>query len=337
MITEVVEKSELGREISFEVDRETVEKERLSIIREIRENAAVEGFRKGKAPDSMIESKFQDTIRENILKRVVPEVYFNGLKEKGFSPAVEPDVYAVNFEDGGLKFKVYFELKPQVNLPKYKGIPVKQRTPEPVTEKNISDVLAEWEKKPEFASSIIDPGKRNAWRERIKQQLEDYNSMRARMEEEKELWSEIFKGTSFPVPEKMVNEQAIRYTEDYLSRMDLRNKPQEEKEKLAKEVFDRVKPEAETSVKRYFILDSIAGAEKIEVSEEEVKAKITELSRTVGESFDQIREKLEKSGKMHDLKDEIRIQKAFKVLTDNIQSIKRVILPGEEKKLEMIK
>lgn len=337
MITDVVEKSELGREMSFEVEKETVDKERLTIIKEIKENAAIEGFRKGKAPDSIIETKFQDTIRENLLKRVVPEVYFDALKQKGFSPAVEPDVYGVNFDDGGLKFKVYVELKPEVNLPKYKGIPVKKRTPESVTEKNVNDVLAEWEKKPEFASSIIDPTKRNAWRERIKKQLEDYNVMKARMEEEKELWGEIFKSTAFPVPEKMVNEQAIRYTEDYLSRMDIKNKTQEEKEKLAKEIFEKVKPEAEVNVKKYFVLDRIAETEKIEVSEEEIKERITELSRSVGEPFEQVKEKLEKSGKMHDLKDEIRIQKAFRVLTDNVQSIKRVILPGEEKKLETIK
>ncbi len=337
MITEVVEKSELGREMSFEVGREIVDKERISILKEIKENASIEGFRKGKAPDSIIETKFQDTIKENLLKRVVPDVYFEALKEKGFSPAVEPDVYGVNLEDGTLKFKVYIELKPQVGLQKYKGIPVKKRTPELVTEKHVDDVLAEWEKKPEFASSIIEPSKRNAWRDRIKKQLADYNAAKARMEEEKELWGEIFKSASFPVPGKMVNEQAVRYTEDYLSRVDLKNKTQEEKEKLAKEIFEKVKPEAEMNVKKYFILDKIAEMEKIEAGEEDVKEKIEELSRSVGETFEQVREKLEKSGRMHDMKDDIRLQKAFKVLMDNVQAIKKVILPGEEKKLETIK
>ncbi len=161
--------------------------------------------------------------------------------------------------------------------------------------------------------------------------------MKARMEEEKEMWSEIFKEVSFPVPEKMVAEQAISYTEDYLSRMDLKNKTQEEKEKLAKEIFDKVKPEAETIVRRHFILDRIAESENIQADDEDVKSRIAELSRSIGEPFEQVKDKIEKSGKMHDLKDEIRIQKAFKFLTDNIQSIERVILPGEEKKLETIK
>jgi FKBP-type peptidyl-prolyl cis-trans isomerase (trigger factor) len=338
MITEVVEKSRLGREISFDVEKEILDRERVSIIKEIKNSAVIEGFRKGKAPDSIIETKYQDTIRENLLKRIIPKIYLDALKQKGFSPVVEPDIYGVNFDNGVLKFKVYIELKPDVNLPGYKGISVKRRTPEPVTEKDIDKTLAEWEKKPELVSSIIDPVKRKAWREKIKKQMEDYNAMKAHMEEDKELWREIFKNTDFPVPEKMVNEQALRYTEDYLNRMDfVKNKTQEEKEKLAKEVFEKVKPEAETNVKKYFVLDKIAETEKVEVSEEDVKEKVTELSRSVGESYEQVKEKIENSGKMHEIKDEIRIQKAFKILTDNVQSIKRVILPGEEKRLETIR
>ncbi len=337
MITEVVEKSKLGREISFEVEKERVDRERLAIIKEIKENAVIEGFRKGKAPDSLIETKYQEVLRENLLKRLVPEVYLEALKQKGFSPAVEPDIYGVNFDNGGLKFKVYIELKPVVSLPRYKGIPVKKRTPEPVTETDVDMALADWEKRPELASTIVDPVKRKVWREKIRKQLEDDRIMKAHMEEEEELWSEIFKNTDFPVPEKMVNKQSIRYTEDYLNRMDIKYKTQEEKEKLAKDIFKKVRPEAEISVKKYFILDKIAETEKIEVTEEEVKEKITELSRSVGETFQEVKKKLEKAGKMDDVKDEIRIQKAFRLLWDNVYPIKRIILPGEREGLETIR
>jgi len=240
MITEFLEKSKLGREISFEVEKEVLDNERLDIIKEIKNNVNIEGFRKGNAPDSIIETRYQDTIRENLLKRIVPKVYLDALKQKGLSPAVEPDIYGVSFNDGTLKFKVYVEVKPEVNLPRYKGISVKKREPEPVTEKNVEEELAKWEKKPELTASIIDPVKRKAWREKIRKQMEDYNVMKARMEEDKELWMEIFKNTDFPVPEKMINEQALRYTEDYFSRMDVKDKTQEEKEKLAKDIFEKV-------------------------------------------------------------------------------------------------
>lgn len=336
-MVEVSEKSALGREMFFDVEKSRVDEERRLIVKDIKQNAAVEGFRKGKVPESIIESKFADEIKEHLVKRIIPEIYFSAIKEKGFSPAVEPDVFGVDLEGGGLKFKVYVELKPEVMLKKYKGISVKQRKPEFVTEKNVDEVLAEWEKRPEFAATIIEPSKRKAWRDRIRQQLEDYNRMHASTEEDKQLWDELFKDADFPLPEKMVNEQAVRYTEDYFSRMDLKEKMQEEKEKIAKEIFEKVKPEAEASVRRYFILDKVAETEKIEVGEEEIKERITRLSRATGDSFEQMKEKLEKADKIDDLKDEIRIQKAFNVLKENINFIQRVILPGEEKKLETLK
>ena len=44
------------------------------------------------------------------------------------------------------------------------------------------------------------------------------------MQEDKQLWDAILKDVDFPVPEKMVREEAISYTEGYLSRMNLGEK-----------------------------------------------------------------------------------------------------------------
>jgi len=337
MTMEVVEKSALGREILFSVEKSRVDEKRRVVVKELKENATVEGFRKGRVPESIIESKYADLIRENILKGIIPEEYQRAISEKGLSPAVEPEVSEVNLDDSGLRFKVYVELMPEVPLKKYKGISIKKKNPEPVTEKNIDEALEKWERRPEFAASIIDPSKRKAWREKIKAQLEDYSRMQAVMDEDRQLWDEIFKNTDFPVPGRMVREQALRYTEDYFSHMDLKEKTQEEREKLARDIFEKVKPEAEITVRKYFVLNKVAETENIEVKEEDIKQKITELSRTVGDSFEKMKEQLEKAGRMDDLKDDIRIQKAFRVLKENAQFIKRVILPGEDRKLETLK
>ncbi|MCM8820938.1 MAG: hypothetical protein NC932_03205 [Candidatus Omnitrophica bacterium] len=334
---EVIEKSALGRELSFVVDKDTVKKEREGIIAEIKKNAEIEGFRKGKAPDEIIENKFEKLIKENLLNRIIPDVYIETIKEKGLRPITEPDVYDVSLDEYGLKFKVYLELKPDVPLKKYKGITVKRITPEPVAEKEIEEVLIEWEKNPSLASSIIDPEKRRLWKDKIRQQLEGWKKVDALMKENKQLWDEIFKDIDFPVPEKMVRDEAIRYTEEHLSKMNMEGKSKEEIEKIAKDIFEKMKPEAVLSVKRYLVLDKVAEMENIEAEEKEINERIEEISRSAGEPSEQIRQKLEKAGRMDALKDEIRIQKAFRFMRDNAKFIERIILPGEEKKLEIIK
>lgn len=332
MKVDMVEKSELGRELIFSIEKEKVEEEKKGIVKEIKKDAVIEGFRKGKAPDNLVEKKYSSLIQERLLKKLITEAYFQVIKEKSLTPIVSPDVYDVNFDDGELKFKIYIELKPEVKLKKYKDIPVKKVKPESVSEKKIDEVLKEWEKKPEFAASIIDPEKRRAWREKIRAQLEYYSKVKAQVEEEKQLWEGIFKGVNFPLPEKLVNERAKRYTEEQLQRMNLQGKTKEEIEKVVQEIFDRVKPIAKEDLKKYFILDKIAEIEKIEVNEEEINQRIESISRTVGQPFESVKERLEKDGGIEDLKEEIRIDKAFKFLKDKANFIERIILPGEDKK-----
>jgi len=157
---EVTEKSALGRELFFVVDKIKVEQERHNIVEEIKKNAEIEGFRKGKAPDEIIERKFEELIKENLLNRIIPDAYIEAIKEKGLNPVTDPDVFDVSLNEEGLKFKIYVELKPDVQLKKYKGISIKRVTPEPVTEKEVEEVLIEWEKNPSLTSSIIDPEKK---------------------------------------------------------------------------------------------------------------------------------------------------------------------------------
>ncbi|MCM8762461.1 MAG: hypothetical protein NC905_03650 [Candidatus Omnitrophica bacterium] len=334
---EVIEKSALGRELSFVVDKTKVEKERRNIIEEIKKNAEIEGFRKGKAPESIIEKKFEKLINDNLLNRIIPDVYIETIKENDLRPITDPDVFDVSLDEEGLKFKVYLELKPDIPLKKYKGITVKRITPEPVAEKEVEEVLTEWEKNPSLASSIIDPEKRRLWKDKIRQQLDEWKKLDALVKENKQLWDEIFKDIDFPVPEKMVTEEALRYTEEHLSKMNMEGKSKEEIEKIAKDIFEKVKPEAVLSVKRYLVLDKVAEMENIEAEEKEINERIEEISRSAGESSEQVRQKLEKADRMEALKDEIRIQKAFRFMRDNAKFIERVILPGEEKKLEIIK
>lgn len=331
MKLEIVKKSELGKELCFEVEKEKVEEEKRNVIKEVKKQAEIEGFRKGKAPDELVEKKYYSLIQEQLLKRIITDAYVKAIQENNLNPIVSPDVYDVKFnDDGSLSFKIYIEEKPDVKIKKYKDIPVKKVRPEPVTEEMVENVLKEWEKRPEMKAALVDLEKRRAWKEKIRQQLIDYAKAKAEMEEEKQLWEGLMKNASFPVPEKLVNERAARYTEEQLRRMDLRNKPKEEVEKIAREIFEKVKPIAEQDIKKYFILDRVSELENIKAEEKEVKARIEHISRVVGQPYEKVKQQLEKDGRIEDIKEEIRIDKTYKFIKENANIIERVILPGEK-------
>jgi trigger factor len=333
MKVEINRKNEIEVEMFFEIGKEEIEEEKKRVIKEIKKEAEVEGFRKGKVPENIIEKKFQDLIRENIFKNLVSRSYVETVKKENFTPIIEPEIYDVEFTDEKLSFKIGIELKPNVEIKKYKGIPVKKVEPKKVEEKDVENALKELEKRPEFAASIIDLEKRNMWKKRIREELEAREIEKAKIEEENQLWDQLFKNSKFILPEKLINKRASKYTEYQLRRIDLRGKTKEEIENYANEIFKIVKPYAENEVKKYFILDKIAEIENINVDEKEIDERIEIFSRNLGRPFDEIKNELLKNGEIENIRDEIRIDKAYKIVKDNINYIERIVLPGENKKI----
>lgn len=333
MKIEIKRKNEIEVEIFYEANKEEIEEEKKNVIREIQKVAEIEGFRKGKAPENIIEKKFGETIREKIFENIVKRVYLETLKKENFVPIVEPEIYDVNYTDEKLSFKIDIELKPEVKIKKYKGITVKKVEAKEVKEEDVENVLKELEKKPEFASSIIDLEKRQMWKKRIREELEEREKNIARMEEERQLWDGLFKNSEFIVPEKLVNKRASKYTEYHLRKANLKGKTTKEIEDYAQEIFKIVKPYAEEEVKKYFILDKIAEIENINVDEKEINERIEILSRSIGKSFDEVKKEFEETGEIENIRDEIRINKAYKIVKENVNYIERIIIPGQEKKL----
>ncbi len=333
MKIEINKKGKIEIELVCDVNKEEIEEEKKVIVKEIKKDAEIEGFRKGKVPEEIIERKFSDVIGERILRNFVSKAYFDTLKKEDFIPVVEPELYDVEFTEEKLKFKIGIELKPEVKIKKYKGITVKKVEPKEIKEEDVENALKELEKRPEFASSIIDLEKRQMWKKRVREELEEREKNNAKMEEEKQIWNALFKNSEFPLPEKLVNKRASKYTEYQLRRLNLQGKTKEEIENYAREIFKIVKPYAEEEVKKYFILDKIAEIENIKIEDSEVNERIEFLSRSIGKPFEEVKKQLEENQEIENIKEEIRIDKAYKIVKENINYIEKIVIPGQEKKI----
>ncbi|MGB9678206.1 MAG: trigger factor family protein, partial [Candidatus Ratteibacteria bacterium] len=233
MKIDINRKGEIEVELICEAGKEEIEIEKNKIIKEIKKDAEIEGFRKGKVPEDIIEKKFAETIKENILRNIISKAYYETIKKENFIPVIQPEIYDVEFTEEKLNFKIGLELKPSVKIKKYKGITVKKIQPKQVKEEDVENTMKELEKRPEFASSIIDLEKRQMWKKRIKEELEEREKNNAKIEEEKQLWNDLFKNSEFPIPEKLVAKRARDYTEYHLRRMNLQGKTKEEIENYA--------------------------------------------------------------------------------------------------------
>jgi trigger factor len=99
----------------------------------------VPGFRKGKVPRQVLEARIgrQTLIAEAIEHEAVPEFYAKALDEHGVEPLSRAKVEPPDYQDGEpLEFSATVEVKPEIELPDYRGIQVEQPAVE-VTEDHV--------------------------------------------------------------------------------------------------------------------------------------------------------------------------------------------------------
>jgi trigger factor len=93
-------------------------------------------------PRSMIKLHFSDDVRQEVARRLIPDVYRQALDQTQLRPVDEPDLQDVTLEESApLKFSAVIEIKPAIALGKYVGLDVKH-TPKPFTESEVDEGLA---------------------------------------------------------------------------------------------------------------------------------------------------------------------------------------------------
>jgi trigger factor len=144
-----------GCKHSLEITIPTVEVEQETerVILEIQKKVRLPGFRPGKAPASMVKSKFAGDIRQDVLEKLVPR-FFRAATEKDHLKVVGgPSISEVHFHTGEpLKFKAEFEVAPEFELGDFRGLAITYNEPEAKDEdvaKRLDEIR---ERKAEFVN-----------------------------------------------------------------------------------------------------------------------------------------------------------------------------------------
>ncbi len=137
----VEEMSPCKRKLQVEEGPEVVRAAWQKAFSRVQKEARLPGFRKGKVPSSMIKLHFADEVRQEVARRLIPDVYRQALAETQIKPVEEPDLQQVSLEeDAPLKFEAVVEIKPAIALGQYTGLSVKH-TPKPFEDREVDDTL----------------------------------------------------------------------------------------------------------------------------------------------------------------------------------------------------
>ncbi|MBP6882750.1 MAG: hypothetical protein KBC15_04350 [Candidatus Levybacteria bacterium] len=227
-------------QLTITIPAADVKKASSTVVDQTVDNAKVPGFRKGKAPKKLVEEATStEALKEETLKKLLPEAYIQAITEHKLRPIVNPKIHVQKLDDGGdWVFTAETCEMPEVTLGEYK--------------KAVKDVTAK--------SKIIVPGK-----EQETVNVDD-------------ILMPIVQKASVAIPKILVEfevDRLLSQTLDEIKSLGLTleqylGSTNKTPEKLREDFAEK----AQNDIKVEFVLAKIAETEKITVEEKEVEEAI---------------------------------------------------------------
>jgi len=137
---EKIDTNKVQMEIEVPVDEvnEALDQAYKKVVKDV----SIPGFRKGKVPRKVLESRLGPEVLYNeALEILVDPAYIKAVEESQIEPISQPEMELVQIEkDKPLIFKVTVDVKPEVELPEYKGVTV-EKVKKEITQDDIDRYL----------------------------------------------------------------------------------------------------------------------------------------------------------------------------------------------------
>lgn len=228
-------------EIKFTIPWAIIKKEWDIVVAENVKNAELPGFRKGKAPKTLVNDNIDKVkIRDEVVKKLLPQSYIEAVKENNLRPVIDPNIHMEGelLEGADWKFHAILCEAPNVDLGTYKD--------------SVKKITAK--------SKIIVPGKEQ--------------------EEPKfdEIVKVLIESAKLTIPSVLIEREADRLlsqTLDEIKKLGMNlNQYLSSTGKTAQNLRAEYAKKAETDLKLEFVLQKVAETEKITVDEAEINKTI---------------------------------------------------------------
>ena len=127
MEARLTETGPIEREIHFTLTPEEFGPYTEKLYQQAQASANIKGFRKGKAPLSLIKKMHGKEIQEQASEEAIQKAFAEYGQQNNLQPFGTPYVVEMtHLDDGGLDFKIRYEVLPEFELGEYKGLTAKK-------------------------------------------------------------------------------------------------------------------------------------------------------------------------------------------------------------------
>ncbi|MCM2272755.1 MAG: trigger factor, partial [candidate division Zixibacteria bacterium] len=131
----------LVRELSVAVPADRVQTEMEKKFVEVQQTTTLKGFRKGKAPMTMIKSMFANEVRADVVDELIKATLPEAVKDHELRVATRPTLTDFNFaDDGGFNYTAQVEVFPEVGAIAFSGLKITADTSE-ISDKDVNEMV----------------------------------------------------------------------------------------------------------------------------------------------------------------------------------------------------
>jgi trigger factor len=177
----------------------------------------------------------------------------------------------------------------------------------------------------EFAKDVSEFDTLEEFKADLAKRLEEKNEQAAKREKEALVVDQVAAAAQLDVPQVMIDSEVDFMLKDFENRLksqgmnlDMYFQFSGQNEDALKE---QMKSDAEKRVRNNLVLEAVAKAESIEVSDEELNEELDKMAQTYKRSIEEIRSILAANGSLDSMKSELVVKKTIDFLLDNSKTV----------------
>ena len=171
----------------------------------------------------------------------------------------------------------------------------------------------------DFASEVSDFDTMDEYKADIRKSIEEKKNKEVRAAKEDAAISKIIENSKMEIPQGMIDLQKERMAEDFAQRLQYQGLSIEQYLKFtgmnAKQFLDDLEPRAITNIKSRLVLEAVAKAENIEVTEEDIEKEYQNMAARYGMEVDKVKELIDEKAK-ETMRIDIAVEKAAGLVAD---------------------
>ena len=155
---------------------------------------------------------------------------------------------------------------------------------------------------------------------KLQKKIAERKESEAKAKKESEAIEKVVEAAKMDIPQAMIDTQVNRMLEDFAMRLQQQGLSVEQYFQYtgmtADKIMEEMKPEAVKRIKNSLVLEAVAKAENIEVSEEEFEAELQKMADMYKMEIEKIKEFMQ-DAEAKQMKDDIAIQKAVELIVSS--------------------